>query len=682
MRVEAFTVRNYRCLKDVIIEVDKYGVFIGANGSGKSSALYALDWFFNGTALSNSDIHGFEESGGLTGDETIEVRVRFTDLTPKDRERLQQYGRGDHAEIRRTWYTRDNKVKTVGNAKQGPGFTEVRELQGVSDRRKAYRSLREAYADLPELPVNASKDAIFDALAEWESESKHAEMLIEVQDSDATQMMGWNGTNVLKECVRFILIPAATSIAGEVGTAARGTTLTELVGTFMAEASARAQKDWLIKHAAAVEELTGTMRTNIEEATRIQATRINSRLTALVPNASVVFTPMVPEFAPKIDASMATTVSIGDSSNDVSRQGHGVQRAVLISMLQVVVPDEDLMRKTDPRRDDEDDLAARVRLDDAVGALPTTVFAIEEPEIYQHPIRARAFARTLSELSESRGVQVLLATHSPYFVHPKQFEALHRFTCTGGETAVTHATIASVVSTSGLCSDTVRKAIKSHVPTDFAEGFFADAVALVEGQTDRVIIEALAARLNQHLDSNGVTVRSVQGKDTLRVARAILVSLGIPTYVLADGDFGTADRKVYRDKTKEQIEACCATARASHRNATEVLLAALPQGGAIIHGRLPYEFGEPTVVSSDFAMWRDDIEEELGTWPSFVEALRNDGVDLAARNNKNVLKYNNAIMAADDEEIPETLKSVVNHLVKLSQLSASQCSGEVCGTRA
>ena len=49
MRIAEVTVRNFRSLKDVTIKVDDYGVLIGANGSGKSSVLYALDWFFNGT---------------------------------------------------------------------------------------------------------------------------------------------------------------------------------------------------------------------------------------------------------------------------------------------------------------------------------------------------------------------------------------------------------------------------------------------------------------------------------------------------------------------------------------------------------------------------------------------------------------------------------------------------------
>ena len=40
--------------------------------------------------------------------------------------------------------------------------------------------------------------------------------------------------------------------------------------------------------------------------------------------------------------------------------------------------------------------------------LPALIICIEEPEIYQHPIRARSFARVLVELSKKEKVQVFL----------------------------------------------------------------------------------------------------------------------------------------------------------------------------------------------------------------------------------------------------------------------------------
>lgn len=665
MRIASVTVRNYRSLKDVTLQLDDYGVFVGANGSGKSSVLYALDWFFNGTPLSEIDVHGFTEGGNVEPGATIEVAVTFTDLTDKDRERLQQYGRGDRAEIRRTWYAESKQTKTVGNARQGPGFADVRADQGIAIRRQKYRDLQVTHTDLLQLSGNASKDAIVDALLAWESDPENAKKLVEVPDSEANQMMGWNGANVLGECVRFVLIPAATRIASEVGTASRGTALTELVGAFMAEASARAQAAWLRKHATAVEELAGDIRNSIEDATGVQEDRINSRLATLIPNASISLTPTVPEFVPKVNPSISTAVTISGVTNDVSRQGHGVQRAVMISMLQAMVPDEDFTRQTHQAQEGEDESAAQVRLEESLSSLPGIIVGIEEPEIYQHPVRARAFARTLFELSTQPGVQVVLATHSPYFIQPEQFGALHRFTYADGTTRVATASVRSVASTSDIPADKVAKAIVAGLPTTFSEGFFADAVVLVEGQTDRTVVEALAAKLGQDLDRLGVAVFSVEGKNGLRVARAILTALGVLTYVIADGDFNTSNRKVYKDKTEEEILEARAQARESHKASTDGLVAALSSTSTTRRGSLPYSFGDPTVVCADFTVWKDDIEEELNGWSSFVKALSEMGITLATRSNKNLLAYRNSVQAAKVEDVPPALTAVVCEIVKL-----------------
>ncbi len=666
MRIEAVTIRNYRSLKDVEIHLDDYSVLIGPNGSGKSSVLYALDWFFNGTSLVESDVHGYREGDSLADDVTIEVAVTFVDLTKSDRERLQQYGLSERVEVRRTWYAASRQTKTVGNARQGPGFAAVRADQGIADRRKAYRELCESVTDLPELPGNVSKDAMLRALASWESEPGHAPLLVEVPDSDANQMMGWNGANVLRECVRFLLIPAASSITNEVGASSRGSALSEIVGSFMAEASLRAQTVWSEKHAAAVRELSDDIRASIENATSIQSSRINDRLSSFIPNAVVTLTPKVPELAARLDPSITTDVTVAGFTNDVSRQGHGVQRAVMISMFQVMAPDEELARSSHQAREGEGEEEAERRLSESLDALPAVIVALEEPEIYQHPIRARSFARTLLELSRKSKTQVLLATHSPYFVHPNQFTALRRFSYEGGETKIAAASVASVAALSGRSAESIEKAIESHVPTEFSEGFFADAVVLVEGPTDRVVISAIAEKLGADLDLLGVPVLSVEGKAGLCVARDILAALAVPTYVIADGDYGTSARRDYSSVEGTERDEKRTRAHLSHKSATEKLVAALPVGLSAAVGSLPYSFGSPSVVCESYAIWRDDIEEELDAWASFKAELASVHISLSSRNNKNLLAYRKAVEASSDRDLPKIFRAVVERIQSLT----------------
>lgn len=76
MKIQTVNIKNFRTLKDVTIEFDSVTIFIGPNGTGKSTVLRGLDWFFNGSK--NGDLTETDCSFGAT-DENIEVQVTFRD---------------------------------------------------------------------------------------------------------------------------------------------------------------------------------------------------------------------------------------------------------------------------------------------------------------------------------------------------------------------------------------------------------------------------------------------------------------------------------------------------------------------------------------------------------------------------------------------------------------------------
>jgi putative ATP-dependent endonuclease of OLD family len=654
MKISRIEVKNYRSLKDVTVDVADYAALVGANGSGKSSILYALDWFFNGRALAASDVCGYEE--GVTADEdcVIEVAVTFSRLTDADRRRLKQYGRAATATFRRTW-RKGGKDKVVGNAMQGPNFAQVRTLSKVGEFRPAYATLRGAHPDLPDLGKSPSRDEVHAALATWEDDPKNLDSLESVSDDDANHMFGINGTNVLRDCVRLILVPASTDMSSQVGEAGKGSALNELIGAFMTEAGARAQAEWLTDNETVLSELRRKVKENVEESTRTQAVRVNAKLATLIPNASVSLTPTIPEWVPKTDASVTTDVEIDGVKNDLSRQGHGVQRAVMISMLQALVPDAESTRAGHAAEEGEDADSAAARLQLELDELPSLIVCVEEPEIYQHPIRARSFARTLTELSAQPRAQVIVATHSPYFVRPEQFSSLRRFTLAAGESNVAHTNSYKLNGRTGIVVEKIDKIVDKRIPTQFAEGFFADAVALVEGDTDRAVIEAIASRLGHDLDALGISVLDMSSKESIRIPFEILRDLGIPVFVFADGDFLGAGRKYPTDPSAE------AKAHASHKKSTDDIIAWLPSSTAVA-GTVPFFFGAPSVVAQDYVIWHDDLEEELSGWPSFVTSLTGAGGSVQSRTKKDLFAYRNAVLDADLGDLPVTLRTAVEAL--------------------
>ncbi len=637
-------IRRYRCLKELQLDIDDYTAFVGPNGSGKSSVLYALDWFFNGGSLSEDDYHA--TSGGEEGgeDDEIDVEVTFGDLNDEDRRVLGQYGRGDTVWFRRIWSKAAGKDKMIGNARQGPGFAAIRAEKLVGPIRTLYAEARQQCADLGEATQKESIHAQLDA---WEEDIANRDLLVEVNDTDAFHMFGFNGEHVLARRMRFILVSASTDIVGQVLTSGKSNAVSQLIGEFMSEAVTSARTKWEADNSEQLTQLSDAIRSGVEESTKLQAERVNGLLATLVPNAAVEFVPEIPSWSMKGDAFIQTDVVIDGERSDVSRQGHGIQRAVLISMLQALVPDEIAARAAAA---DDDQEAAEEKLLEELTKLPALVVCIEEPEIYQHPVRARHFARVLSQWAGRPNSQVILATHSPYFLVPEQFGSLRRFRLNGGCSEVSSTTADAVAIAAGVDLAKVERVLAKEIPRTFSEGFFADAVVFVEGDTDRVALEVLSERLGKSLDANGTAILAMGGKTSLKIPFSLLDLIGIPVYIVTDADAQGAARKHSADPAKE------AAAAASHKQATDDLLAWLPPAGNALEGTLPFDWGDPTTITERWTIMNDDLEAELDAWPEFSAAIGAQGATLRS---KNVAAVRSATIDADLAGLPTILRQLV-----------------------
>jgi putative ATP-dependent endonuclease of the OLD family len=188
--------------------------------------------------------------------------------------------------------------------------------------------------------------------------------------------------------------------------------------------------------------------------------------------------------------------------------------------------------------------------------LPGLILAIEEPELYQHPTKQRHFASVLSALSSgqlagvARQMQVLFATHSSLFVSMDRFEEvrLARRRAVGGdaykECELKSCTLAEVARTleqahakpeGTYSADGLRPRLHI-ISSEIAEGFFADAVVLVEGPSDRAAILAASAMYATHLEELGIAVLAVDGKSKLDKSATIFSCLEVPTFLVWDCD--------------------------------------------------------------------------------------------------------------------------------------------------
>ncbi len=267
MKISKIHIYNYHSLRDFEVDLNDYSIFIGPNGAGKFSVLYALDWFFNGRTLDASDIYDYLNDEGMSIHsseeieanpdlDTVRVTVAFDELSTRDHEILQSYGKGQTAVFSKSWRLSDNKEKYVGNALQGPGFSDIRSMTRVTDIRPAYRDKKVEIPSLPDLGLSPSKDEVFAALQSWEDDPNNAIQLVQINDADASHMFGFNGQNVLQECITLVLVPASCDMTSDITSNKKGSTLNALIGNLMNNASAAAKQTWIQKNKGIIDELT------------------------------------------------------------------------------------------------------------------------------------------------------------------------------------------------------------------------------------------------------------------------------------------------------------------------------------------------------------------------------------------------------------------------------------------
>jgi len=103
-----------------------------------------------------------------------------------------------------------------------------------------------------------------------------------------------------------------------------------------------------------------------------------------------------------------------------------------------------------------------------------------------------------------------------------------------------------------------------------SEAVFANAALIVEGDSDAGLLHGLADR-GGGFDALGIAVVNGQSKRQVLIPWAILAELGVPTYVIFDGDGGLAERQTQKGRPYEDAQRVQREAQAEN----EIVLRAL-----------------------------------------------------------------------------------------------------------
>lgn len=528
MQIASVRIENFRSIRELTCDFSDVTSLIGPNGAGKSNVLRAMDWFFNGekAVLDEHDLHKGSAEGSR-----IRVQVDFEDLTQADRDALGTRYCPDPETSRftawRTW--QDGEEKISGRAKAYPPFELVRSHAKAGDRKVAYTEIRQEHG----LPGWTNSDAAEAAMFEWELE--HPEELTDAEVSD-THFFGINGRGKLSDLFDFVFVSADLRAAEE-ATERKDSLLDRILRRAIDRAAFDEGVEGITADfAAKYVELSGEhLSTQLDEV----AAQLTAEVGSYSPGRSIRLRQAAGAMKPPPSI---VEVHIADrgAETPVTHQGHGFQRTLLLAGLTV--------------------LSRQAR----VGEQSTSMFlAIEEPELFQHPTQARAFASVLRSLAgdTAQKTQVAYATHSPHFVSPEYFDEVRRLSTVEGptgfaESTISRATIAGVQTRlEGLVnSDAVARRFEQVCLKHLPDALFAERVILVEGDDDAAILEGVGHRVNQ-LAVQGICVAPVAGKSGMMIPFAILEALGIDALMVVDNDSGCGNRMRANGRDEPTIEA-------------------------------------------------------------------------------------------------------------------------------
>jgi putative ATP-dependent endonuclease of OLD family len=553
MQLKELHLKRFRCVLDQCIPFDSMTAIVGPNGAGKSTALRAIREFYTTTrTITAEDFYHRDMS------EPIEISLTFADLSDAEAQLFAPYLQGRSLTLTKVISAAGEKYHGV--KLQNPDFIAIRRLAQKSERLAAYRQLRQQGDYAGALEAANSADAAEREMTNWEAANPDR-CRFEMDDG---QFFGFRqvGQARLERFTRFVLIPAVRD--AELDSVDRkGSAIFDLMELVVRSSLARNQALIDLKQ-----------RTQTDYAALVSPVAL-PELGGLARQLTAILQSYVPSASVQIDWAEAAPIDLPFPKGQVKleedrfvasvdRVGHGLQRAFILSLLQLLASN---------RSHSEQENAAPGPDD----GTPDLILAIEEPELFQHPNRQRHLARVLHDLSEGRlsGVarrtQVLYCTHSPLFVNVALFDSVRRFTKSPNPanpdlphvSTCTQATADRVATTLYAAQDPRPQrpftrdsllARMAHLMGPFVnEGFFADVAVIVEGEEDRAAILGCAEQMGFNFAAMGIAVLPVGGKTNLDRPYLVFSSLAIPTVIVFDSDSDKRGRKDAHAETNQLL---------------------------------------------------------------------------------------------------------------------------------
>ena len=518
MLIKTVKIEGYRSLKNVEADLNNYTTIVGENGVGKSSFLYALDRFFN------HDKPLPEDEWLSTDTEEVSIEITFIPSTQND------LGDGEprwyysfpHLFIGMSGYEIEKLIE--GGNKEDISFEEKLVLRKVWDRKGRVKTpIFYIKTYLPEIAkedwvklekgskgpfiMDSGEDTIpysspvtgeynLETLNRWHSYHNFSKL------DDATPeymfyKLPLKEAEKITSLINYILLPAITNYAETL--AQKGKNITPVQDLL----------EKIYKSSIPIDQRTvweGTLISLKKQQTHMTK-EAHILMSQLIKNTFpqdnlILKEPIVPEWEPSFPQWELTAYANTEEKQPIPLhlQGHGKARSLLISFLKNPLKRKDV----------------------------TTIFALEEPEVHQHPIKIRTLAAELQNWAATSDFsQAIVVTHSPYFLGKNFLNTTIRFELLEGYTRASKSILKN--------EDTKITKMFLRAP-EFKEVFFASKVILTEGPSDEAVLLALDNIFNQRLSNQGIIIIACESKSAMLTPKRLINSIGMIPFLIFDID--------------------------------------------------------------------------------------------------------------------------------------------------
>jgi predicted ATP-dependent endonuclease of OLD family len=535
MKITHVIIKNFRSIEEIEFKPRDLTTLIGPNNAGKSSVLRALEIFLNQQAPELD-----EWRSGHAG-EPIVVEVEFSEVKEWERNQPGVSSHVFNGKVRiRATYSRTEDGKPKAQI-LWESYRQEETIEGWAEGAK--------FSELPDALKTLAKDNGIEVKGQFSKANQEKLRELVRQKLPASITLGeakWNSDGfsipaALQQALpQARLIPAVRS-AEQDGEPGAKTSFGLLLKEIILPAVAEAKEYQDLRSAVTVLEkmLRGDGVEQLE-VVRMLADDLKKRLSSLI--VAQVSIGMEPPNTEKLIGDNTTLRLDDGTATRIGMQGHGLQRALIFAMLEVLASRN-----------------ARVAVGNAGESQSrTTVLLFEEPELFIHPHLMRHLRSALESISGADTWQVLLTTHSPFLVD------------------VARDPLSLVIHQRPQAKEppTVRQLSKDPFEDDGAkderewlravldfnpavcEAFFARRAVLVEGDTEMAVLACqpeLRKLAGVNVDAaRDVTVVSCDGKWTIVPIARLLKLFGVPVRVIHDLDRkGKSDAQLQEDKSNE-----------------------------------------------------------------------------------------------------------------------------------